>query len=67
MDDLIVVSVLDPNLTEGRARHDLEIALDRHAQRVEAELVQHLGNADLTRDSAVLAIDPDSKASIETH
>ena len=67
MDDLIVVTVLYPHLPERRARHDLKVALDGHSQRVEAELIQHLGNGDFTWHAAMLAIDPDSKASIETH
>ena len=44
--DLVIVAVLDLHFAERRARHDLEIALDRNAQRVEAELADQLGDAD---------------------
>jgi replication fork clamp-binding protein CrfC len=67
MDDLEVVAILDADLAKRRARHDFEIALDSNAQRIEAELVQHLGNSDFARYPAVFAVDPNSKASIETH
>jgi len=67
MDDFIIVAVLDPDFAERAARHDLEVALDRHAQRVEPELVKQVGDVQIAGHSAVLAIDPDSKASIETH
>src|SRR4249919_2413869 len=40
VDDFIGVAVLDHDLAEGRARHDLQVAFDRHPQRIEA----HLGN-----------------------
>ena len=36
MDDLKIVAILDRHLAERRARHDLEIALDRDPPRIEA-------------------------------
>ena len=67
MHDLVIVAILDTNLTKAGPWHDLQIALDRDAQRVDAELVQHLGDTDTARHSPMLAVDPDSEASIETH
>src|SRR3954453_13320864 len=34
-DDLVIVAVLDSDLGERRARHDLEVALHRHARQLE--------------------------------
>lgn len=67
MHDFIIVAILDPNVTKAGSRHDLEIALDRDAQWVHSELVQHLDDTDSTRHSPMFPVHPDSKASIETH
>src|SRR3954462_977923 len=44
-DDLKIVAILDRHLPEGRARHDLQIALDRHLSGLETELQRELGDA----------------------
>jgi hypothetical protein len=67
MHDLIIVAVLDADLAQRPSRNDLQIALDRYPQRVEPELVQHLGYADSAHHPAVLAVDSDTQATIETH
>jgi hypothetical protein len=67
MDDLEIVAVLDPNLPESGTRHDLEIALDSDAQRIKSKFIEHFGNAHSTRQTAMLAIDANCEASVETH
>ena len=67
MHDLVIVAVLDADLPEGRAGDHLEVALHRDAQRVEPELVHHLGDVRPAGDSAVLAVDAHREASIRTH
>jgi hypothetical protein len=67
MHNLEIVTVLNPSLAERRARHDLQIALDRDPHGIEAEAAYHLGNGGVAGYSAVLAIDPNSNAPIETH
>jgi hypothetical protein len=67
MDDLESVPVRNGDFAQGRARDDLEIALDRNFPGVEPELADHFGDADSRPHAALLAVDPDSKASIENH
>ena len=67
MDDLVAVAVLDADLAERGSRHHLEVAFDSDAQRVEAELVHHLGDAHSPGYTPVLAVDPYREASIQTH
>jgi hypothetical protein len=62
MHDFEIVAILDTNLGQQRPRHDLEIAFHRDPLGIEAEAAHHLGHACSVRHSAVLAIDPDSKA-----
>ena len=40
--DLEIVAILNLHVAERGARHDFEIALDRHAHRVEAQLADEL-------------------------
>jgi len=67
MHDFIVVAVLYADLTKAGARDNLQIALDRDTERVNPKLVQHLDDAHSARHPAMLAVDADSEASIETH
>src|SRR4051812_48354254 len=67
MDDFIIIAVFDLHRCERGARDNLEVPLDRYAQGVQAELVQEIGDAQIAGHPAVFAVDPDSKASIETH
>jgi hypothetical protein len=60
--DLVIVAVLDPDLAEGRARHDLEVALDRHASRLQAELEREIGDADALGHPPGLAVDRDRRS-----
>src|SRR5688572_10866859 len=66
-DDLIFVAILHLDLAQGRARHDLEIALDRDLGRVEPELQRQLGNAEAGRDAAMLAVDADREGAVLDH
>ena len=45
MDDLISVAVLDHHLAKGRARDDLQVALDRDPQRIQPDLGDQLRQA----------------------
>ncbi len=67
MDDLEVVAILDANLRERIARNDLEVALDRHAHRIEPEFVEQLDQIDPTGHALMLAVDANSEGSIEAH
>jgi hypothetical protein len=67
MHDLIIVAVLDADLAQARARDDVEVAFDRHPQRVESKLAKHLDERDSARHAAVLAVHFDREASIESH
>src|SRR5688572_23973082 len=48
-DDLIFVAILHLDLAQRRARHDLQIALDRDLGRLESELERQLGDAEAGR------------------
>jgi hypothetical protein len=67
MDDLEIIAVLDANLSQGRSRDDLQVALDRDAKRVKAELVDQLGDGRFARHPAMLAVDPNREAAVDTH
>jgi len=67
MHDFKIVAVLDADLAERPPRDDLKVALDGDPTRVEAELAEHLHEARSALHAAVLAVDPDPKAAIETH
>ena len=67
MDDLIIVAFLDADLSECSARDDLQVALNRNAKRVDAELAKHLGDGDSAANAAFVAIHPDRDAAIENH
>ena len=67
MDDLIIVAFLDPDLFECSARDDLQVALDRNAKPVDAELAKHLRDGDSTANAAFVAVHPDRDAAIENH
>jgi hypothetical protein len=67
MDDLESVPVRNRDVAQRRAWDDLEIALDRDLPGIEPKLADHFGDADSRAHAALLAVDPDSKASIENH
>jgi hypothetical protein len=67
MHDFEIVAVLNADFRQGRARHNLEISLDCHPSWIEPQSVHHLGHADSARHAPMLAVDPDSEASIEAH
>ena len=67
MHDLERVAVLNGYVAQAGARHDLEVALDGNLDRVEAKLAQHPCNGHCTRQTAVLTVDANRKASIENH
>jgi len=67
MHDFIRIAVLDADIAQRRARHDLQVPLNGNALRIQSQLGQHRGDADPARDSALLAIHPDSKALIDAH
>jgi len=64
---LIVVAVLDGDLDEHTARHDLEISFHGHTHGIEPKLIQHFRNAQRALHSPVLAVHTNSQASIEAH
>src|SRR3954462_6664046 len=66
-DDLIIVAVLDLDVGEGRARDDLQIALDGDATRLETQLQRQLGDAHALGHAAVLAVDADRKGVVVNH
>jgi hypothetical protein len=66
-DDLEIVAVLDLHLGEGGAGDDFEVALHRHASRLEAEIEGQLGDADALRHAAVFAVDGDRKGVVVNH
>src|SRR5437868_7630728 len=57
--DLIIVPILNRHVCQGRARHDLEIALHRNFSGLEPQLESQVGDRDALRHTAVRAIDPD--------
>lgn len=59
MHDFIIITVLDTDMSKGRAGDDLKVSLDCDAQRVEPELVHHLGHAHSARHTPGLAVHPD--------
>ena len=59
MHDLIGVAVRYRDIRQGRARHDLQVALDRHPRRVEPDLCDQAGNGRSRDHSPGLAIDLD--------
>jgi len=67
MHDLISVAVLNADIVQRRARHDLQVPLNGNALRIQSQLAQHAGDADPARHSTLLAIHPDSKALIDAH
>ena len=67
MDNLIIIAILDHGFGQHRARDDREVPFDRDSLRVEAQLVEQLGNGHSASDPAVLTIDPNSKAIVERH
>src|SRR5260221_13373141 len=67
MHDLIIVAVLDPDFAKARSRDDGEVSFDRHLGWIDADLVQHCRDANPTGHSPALAINPNSKASVDAH
>ena len=67
MHDLKIIPVLDTHIAQRPARNDLKVPLDRDAKRVEPKLVEHLRDADSADHSAMLAVDADTEAAVETH
>jgi hypothetical protein len=59
MDNLIIVAILNAHLPERRPGDDFKIALDRDAERIEAETAHHLGHARTARDTPVFTVDAD--------
>jgi hypothetical protein len=67
MDDFKIVAILDLHLGNRRARNDLDIALDRDAERIEAKLAKQVRDADSAGHPAVLAIHSDRKGVVAIH
>src|SRR5688572_24631408 len=67
VDDLIGVAILDDDLAEGRARDDLQVALDRDPLRIQPDLGDQLRQRSAWRHPAVLAVDCDACTTIEGH
>ena len=68
MDDLELVAILDQHLGQRRARHHLEIALDRDLAGLEPEhLACELRQRDAGGDAAMLAIDHDAEGAVCLH
>src|SRR5262245_57700519 len=65
VDDLIGVAVLDEHLAKGRARDDLQIALDRDPVRIEPDLGDQLGQRRPAGNAAMFAVDDDSRSTVE--
>src|SRR3546814_20988044 len=63
VDDLDLVAVLDPDLGQRRARHDLAVTLDRDLFRLQPQFRRETGEAEPGRDAPALAIDRDSNRS----
>jgi hypothetical protein len=64
MHDLEVVTVLDADVLQHRARNDFKIPLDSHAERIKTKTVDHLSNAYSSRNASMFAIDPDCEAAV---
>ena len=60
MHDLVIVAVLDQHLGQGRARHDLEIALHRDPRGIEPKLADQRRNGGAGGHAAMLAVDLDA-------
>ena len=67
MDDLEIVAIFQPHLPQRRSRHNLQIALDRHLGRIEAELVGQFGDGNARDDPAMLTIDPNLDRAVRRH
>jgi len=60
MHDLVIVAVLDLDLRQRGARHDVEIAFHRDPRGIEAEFADQARNGGPGRHPAMLAIDGDA-------
>ena len=67
MHDFERIPVRDLHVTQGRARHNLEIPLNSDALRVEPKLHQHCRDAYAGSHSLWLSIDPDGKEFGDAH
>src|SRR6187549_3196057 len=66
-DDLELVAIFHPDLAERRARHDLEVALDRDLGRLEPQFERQFGERQSGAHAPMLAIDPDRKRAFLIH
>jgi hypothetical protein len=67
MHDLQLVAILDQHGIQRRARHDLQIALDRDLRRIEAKLPRQARKRQPRRHPAMLAVDADRKSAVCAH
>ena len=61
MNDFKLVAVLDGDILERRLRNDGQVALDRNALRVDAQLSQHARDGRAGADTAGIAVDGDAQ------
>jgi len=57
MHDLQPITLAQADLAIGRARHDLQVALERDLARVEAELPEQVGHRQRRGECPLLAVD----------
>ena len=67
MNDLEIVAILYGDVGKRRARHDLEIAFDRDAVRIEPKLTEQVRNARAGLHPPVFPVHSNRKALVEGH
>ena len=66
-DDLVIVAILDIHAGDGRARHDLHVALDRDPARLEPEVEREVVHGHAGADAAMLAVHGDRNSAVGVH
>ena len=61
------VAILDSDRGQSRSRHDLQIALDRDARRIEPDLGNQSGDGRARGHAPLLAIDSDYESGGVSH